>query len=58
MQLIEFLKLDVMLHAQPAMLFMLLTASYVVIKVLDQQYPGNHGSVITNLTLTNFGIFC
>lgn len=56
MQLIEFLKLDMILHPQPVMHFMLLTVSYVVITLLDQQYAGNHGSVITNPTLVNLSI--
>ena len=50
MQRVELLKLNVVLHEQPVMLFMLLTELYVAINVLDQQYAANHGSVMTNPT--------
>lgn len=44
------------LHAQPVMLFMLRTALYVFIKVLDQQYAGKHGAVTTSSALKNVNI--
>ena len=52
----EFSKLDKILHAHPAMLFILLTTNYLIVKELDLHYARNHGSVITNPSVTNFNV--